>query len=295
MRSAGRGARLARMDIAAWLLAHGEDAQFAVFFLLLPALMLAERRWPRRPGVERRRRWRTNFGLTAVNVVTLGLQPLSLIGAARWAELHGWGLLNLVALPVALLVPAVLLARGFISFATHWLMHRVPLFWRLHRVHHLDTELDVSSTVRFHPLEFLATLVPSVALVALLGLTPWILALYELLDVGVTLFTHANLRLSPRLDAALRWLIVTPDLHRVHHSIDQLETDSNFGAVFPHWDHLFGTYRAAPRAPHETMPLGLAEERGPRSAALWWLIGSPFGGPGTQDPGHRTKESPVDP
>ena len=265
------------MDFPTWLLANGENTQFAVFFLLLPALMLAERLWPRRSGIDRRRRWRTNFGLTAINVVTLGLQPLSLIGAARWAEVQGWGLLNQVALPVALLLPVVLLARGFISFATHWLMHRVPVFWRLHRVHHLDTELDVSSTVRFHPLEFVATLLPSVALVALLGLTPWILVLYELLDVGVTLFTHANLRLSPRLDAALRWLIVTPDLHRVHHSIDQPETDSNFGAVFPHWDYLFGTYRAAPRAPHETMPLGLAEERGARTAALGWLMAAPFG------------------
>ena len=279
------------MDFPTWLLANGENTQFAVFFLLLPALMLAERLWPRRSGIDRRHRWRTNFGLTAINVVTLGLQPLSLIGAARWAEVQGWGLLNQVALPVALLLPVVLLARGFISFATHWLMHRVPVFWRLHRVHHLDTELDVSSTVRFHPLEFVATLLPSVALVALLGLTPWILVLYELLDVGVTLFTHANLRLSPRLDAALRWLIVTPDLHRVHHSIDQPETDSNFGAVFPHWDYLFGTYRAAPRAPHETMPLGLAEERGARTAALGWLMAAPFGRPGTQDPGRRTKES----
>lgn len=260
--------------MSAWFLAHGEDAQFAVFFLLLPALMLAERFVPRRPSVPRGRRWRTNFGLTVINVVVLGMQPLSLIGAARWAELHGWGLLNQVALPAALLLPTVLLARGFISFATHWLMHRVPPLWRLHRVHHLDTELDVSSTVRFHPLEFLATLPPSVALVVLLGLTPWILALYELLDVGVTLFTHANLRLPARLDAALRWLIVTPDLHRVHHSIEQPETDSNFGAVFPHWDYLFGTYRAAPRAPHETMPLGLAERRDGAESRLLWLLGS---------------------
>jgi sterol desaturase/sphingolipid hydroxylase (fatty acid hydroxylase superfamily) len=262
------------MDISAWLLAYGEDAQFAVFFLLLPALMLAERLIPRRCDVPRGRRWRTNFGLTAVNVVILGLQPLSLIGTARWAELQGSGLFNQVALPTALLVPAVLLARGFISFFTHRLMHRVPLFWRLHRVHHLDTALDVSSTVRFHPLEFLATLLASVALVALLGLTPWILALYELLDVGVTLFTHANVRLPARLDAALRWLIVTPDVHRVHHSVHQPETDSNFGAVFPHWDYVFGTYRAAPREPHHTMPLGLAERRDGVTSGFLWLLAS---------------------
>lgn len=280
------------MDIPTWLLAHGEDAQFAVFFLLLPALVLAERLVPRRPGVDRRRRWRTNFGLTAINVVTLSLQPLSLIGTARWAELHGWGLFNQLTLPLALLVPAVLLARGFISFATHWLMHRVPLFWRLHRVHHLDTELDVSSTVRFHPLEFLVTLLPTVAMVVALGLTPWVLVLYELLDVGVTLFTHANIRLPARVDAALRWLIVTPDLHRVHHSTDRVETDSNFGAVFPHWDMLLGTYRAAPREPHATMPLGLGEQRGPETSQLLWLLG--LGALAVRPSAPRVRPRPLD-
>lgn len=264
------------MDIPDWLLARGEDLQLAVFFTLLPALMLAERLAPRRPHPDRRRRWPANFGLTALNVVTLSLQPVSLIGVARWAEGEGWGLFNRLALPAVALVPAVLLARGFISFFTHWLMHRVPLFWRLHRVHHLDPELDVSSTVRFHPLEFLVSLPPAALLVAAFGLTPWVLAVYELLDVAVTLFTHANLRLPARLDAALRWLIVTPDLHRVHHSVDQPETDSNYGAVFPHWDLLFGTYRAAPRAPHASMPLGLADRRGPEVHRLGWLLASPL-------------------
>jgi sterol desaturase/sphingolipid hydroxylase (fatty acid hydroxylase superfamily) len=153
-------------------------------------------------------------------------------------------------------------------------MHRVPLCWRLHRVHHLDTELDVSSTVRFHPLEFLVTTMPSVPLVVAFGLTPWVVALYELLDVGVTLFSHSNVRLPRRLDAALRCLIVTPDLHRIHHSTWRPETNSNFGAVFPWWDMLFGTYRTIPRAPHATMPLGLDELRGPRANSLWWLLRS---------------------
>jgi sterol desaturase/sphingolipid hydroxylase (fatty acid hydroxylase superfamily) len=263
------------MGFREWILAHGEDLQFVVFFAVLPAMLLAERLAPRRPApADRKRRWRTNAGLTLLNVVTLSLQPLSLIGAARWAEVHGWGLLNLGALPVALLVAGTLLARAFISYATHWMMHRVPFCWRLHRVHHLDTELDVSSTVRFHPIEFLITTVPAVPMVIGFGLTPWVLAIYELLDVGVTLFSHSNLRLPAALDAVLRRVIVTPDLHRVHHSTWQPETDSNFGAVFPWWDLIFRTYRAAPRDPHATMRLGLDAQRGPDAHGLWWLLRS---------------------
>lgn len=263
------------MAIAEWLLANGENLQFLVFFTFLPALALAERLAPRRPrSPEHGRRWRTNLGLTAINVATLSLQPVSLFGAAYWADARGWGLFNQMSLALPLLIAGNLLARGFISFATHYLMHRVPWFWRLHRVHHLDTDLDVSSTVRFHPLEFLVTTVPALPMVVAFGLTPWVLAVYELLDVGVTLFTHSNLRLPARLDALLRYLIVTPDLHRVHHSTWQPETDSNFGAVFPFWDIVFGTYRTATREPHETMRLGLEEHRGPEANALLWLLRS---------------------
>ncbi len=268
------------MDITDLLLTRGEDWQFAIFFGLAPLLLIAERLVPRRPPPPHgnARRWRTNVALTVLNILALGLQPVSLLAAAVWAQQHGIGLLNAITLPLPAALAATLLGRAFISYATHWLMHRVPFCWRLHRVHHLDTELDVTSTVRFHPLEFLVTTLPAVPLVGALGLTPWALALYELLDVAVTLVSHSNVRLPATLDRVLRRVIVTPDLHRIHHSTWQPETDSNFGAVFPWWDMLLGTYRSTPRTPHATMPLGLADHRGPETDALWALIIAPFRG-----------------
>jgi sterol desaturase/sphingolipid hydroxylase (fatty acid hydroxylase superfamily) len=200
--------------------------------------------------------------------------PISLITAASFAQARGVGVLNHVALPIAVLIAVNLVLRGFISFATHYLMHKVPAFWRVHRVHHLDTELDVSSTVRFHPFEFVVALIPGIPMVLAFGLTPWILMVYELMDVVVTLWSHSNLRLPVALDRALQYLVVTPDLHRVHHSSWQPETDSNFGAVLPIWDLVFGTFRTIPRDRHPTMELGLSEMRAPVANRLGWLLKS---------------------
>lgn len=263
------------MGFEQWILTHGGDAQAGGFFALLLVFAVAERWLPRRPPhSDRRSRWRSNLALTGINVVVLSLMPLSFLTVAFWAQERGWGLLNTVQLPLAILILANLLLRAFISFFMHYLMHHVPIFWRLHRVHHLDTDLDVSSTVRFHPLEFVANTIPSLPLVVAFGLTPWVLMIYELLDVAVTLFSHSNLRVPPGLDAGLRRVIVTPDLHRVHHSTWQPETDSNFGAVFPIWDMVFGTYRAGSREPAESMRLGLDELRDPGANRLSWLLSS---------------------
>ena len=187
-------------------------------------------------------------------------------------------MLNLLSghLPEFIIVIATLLLRGFISFATHFLNHKVPLLWRFHRVHHLDTELDVSSTVRFHPLEMPISLLIGLPMIVLLGLSPWVLIFYELLDVCITLFSHANIRLPARVNKLLRYLIVTPDLHKVHHSVYEPETNSNFSAVFPVWDIIFGTYRTRTREPLQTMSLGLEELRDPGANRFWWLLASPF-------------------
>jgi sterol desaturase/sphingolipid hydroxylase (fatty acid hydroxylase superfamily) len=164
-----------------------------LFFGLLAILAVAERLWPRRPGaMERRSRWPANLTMTGLNLVTMSVIPISLITAASFAQVRGLGLLNHVALPIAALIAVNLVLRGFISFSTHYLMHKLPAFWRVHRVHHLDTELDVSSTVRFHPLEFVIALIPGMPMVLAFGLTPWILMVYELMDVVVTLWSHSN-------------------------------------------------------------------------------------------------------
>lgn len=265
------------MTIPSWFLSHGETLQFALFFSLLAALAVIERIAPRRTGpMDRRSRWTANLFLTLVNLVALSVLPVSLIAASMLAEKKEWGLLNRVSLPVLAAVALTLLVRGFISFFTHLLMHKVPLFWRVHRVHHLDTELDVTTTVRFHPLEFVVQTLPGVPIVLLFGLTPWVLVLYETLDVVVTLWTHSNVRLPKAIDRVARYLVVTPDLHRVHHSAWQPETDSNFGAVFPLWDFVFGTFRGTPRDGHETMRLGLDDVRGRDAQRPFWLLGSVF-------------------
>ena len=171
---------------------------------------------------------------------------------------------------------ATLLVRGFISFFTHLLNHKIPFLWRFHRVHHLDTELDVSSTVRFHPVEFVLSTFIGLPVVVAFGLSSWVLIFNELLDVAVTLFSHSNLRVPTFINRPLRYVIVTPDLHRVHHSAWQPETDSNFGAVFPIWDLIFGTFRPTPRDGHELMRLGLDDLREPEANRFLVLLLSPF-------------------
>ena len=287
------------MDIAQWILDNGADLQVVLFFSILPLLILLERLVPKRlTDMERARRWSTNFLLTAVNLVALALLPLSMIGAALWAAGNEIGLLHRLSLPPAVVVLVTLLVRGFISFFNHLLMHKVPALWRIHRVHHLDTELDVSSTVRFHPLEFVVGALLGIPVVVVFGLEPWVLLFYELLDVSVTLWSHSNVRLPGRLERIVHYLVVTPDLHRVHHSSWQPETDSNFGAVFPVWDLIFRTFRAQPRDGHETMQLGLDEVRSPQAHRPLWLLGraltDPIGPPDGREQRARSAETVVE-
>ena len=260
-----------------WVLANADNLQFGLFFGLLATFGVVEALAPRRPGpMLRRTRWVTNFVLTFLNIVVMSLLPVTFFDAAVWAVQRGFGAFNLIALPLAATMVATLLVRGFISFFTHYLSHKVPALWRIHRVHHLDTELDISTTVRFHPAEFVVNLIVGVPIVVAFGLSPWVLMLYEVIDAGITLFSHANVRIPATVDRVLRYVIATPDLHRVHHSAWQTETDSNFGAVFPIWDIVFGTFRTETRAPHETMALGLEEVRDGRENRLGWLMGSPL-------------------
>lgn len=265
------------MTIEHWFLDHGESAQYLIYLALLLGLALMEVRWPgRRQAAPKGRRWRANFAITALNVVVLGALPLSFITAAHWGEERSLGLLHGADLPLAALVLLGLLGRGFISWITHLLMHKVPLFWRVHHVHHTDTELDVSTTVRFHPLEFPIQLAIGLPFILVLGISPWVLLAYEVADAAITVFSHANIALPPSLERWLRYLIVTPGLHRVHHSTIPAETDSNFSAVFPVWDLVFGTFRTETEVPDLEMALGLEEVRDERTRSLGWLLAAPF-------------------
>lgn len=263
------------MDISRWLLTRGDELQVVLFFALLISLAAAERLRPRRrQSMARSVRWPTNFLLTLINLMVMGVLPVTFISAAQWSADQGWGLLNIVKTGSVVAAIVTLLVRAFISFGTHYVHHMVPFLWRIHRIHHLDTELDVSTTVRFHPLEFVVALIVGVPIIVVFGLTPAVLALYELLDVVVTLWSHSNTQVPARLERVLRVCIVTPDLHRIHHSTWKPETNSNFGAVLPVWDLIFGTFRARPRVDHETMPIGLDDVRGAAAHRPLWLLAS---------------------
>lgn len=263
--------------LSGWLQAHQEGLLIGLSLGLFALVAGLERIMPfRRAAAGAARRWAANLTLTALNLVTLAALPISFIGAAHWARAREIGWLNVWDTPPWLALGVTLLLRAFTSYSSHWLMHRVPLLWRIHRVHHFDTALDVSSTMRFHPLEFPVGIVLGLPVVLAAGLTPWVLVAYELLNAAVTLLAHSNLRLPPSVEQVLRYLIVTPGLHRIHHSIRQSETDSNFSAVFPVWDLILGTFRTATHGPQASMKLGLEEVRDERIARIGWLLRSPF-------------------
>ncbi len=255
--------------VEAFLRRNDEPLQYAAFFGALALLAALE--WRARRGRERFRRWPANWALTALNIVLLGALPLSGLAVADLARERGWGLLNHPAVPLGAALALGFLARSLVSYGIHVAMHKVPPLWRVHRVHHSDTALDVSTTVRFHPLEF-AIQVPLVsgALLAL-GIHPAVVIAYEIFDAAMNVFTHADVRLPRPLDRALRLVFVTPEMHRVHHSAAPAETDSNYGATLSIWDRLFGTHRAgAPAA------IGLAEVAERPARDPLWLLALPF-------------------
>ncbi len=268
--------------IIPWILANGEDLQFVVFFGAIVALGILETLSPGRAESPRRPlRWTNNFILTALNIVALGALPLSGLIAAAYAESRNIGLLNEYGAPAWLALVVTLLARSFVSYIVHLCNHHIPLLWRLHRVHHSDPVLDISTTVRFHPAELAVSALPTLAMIVALGLPAWALLIYEVLDAGVNVFTHANVRLPDRLDRALRVVLVTPAMHRVHHSARMSETNSNYGAVFSFWDRLCGTLVTRTPLELDRMPLGLEYWGEDRHQRFWWLLVSPFAQAGT--------------
>jgi sterol desaturase/sphingolipid hydroxylase (fatty acid hydroxylase superfamily) len=258
-----------------WLITSSEDFQFVLFFGLLFVLIMIEQFFHFRP-MKRKKRWLANFGITFIAILAMMSLPISFISAAKLSAEKHFGLFNNIQLNWMIVVILTLLIRSFISFFTHFLAHKIPLLWRIHRVHHLDTELDVTTNVRFHPFEFVINIILGVPIILLFGLPLWVLLFYELLDVVITLVSHANISFPKKVDRVLHYIVVTPDLHRVHHSSYQPETDSNFGAVFPIWDIIFGTFRTKTVAPPDVMELGLEEVRDNRSTNIIWLMLSPL-------------------
>lgn len=258
-----------------WLLESSEDFQLTLFFGLLFVLMISEQFFHFRSPL-RKKRWVANFSLTAISIFTMMLIPVSFISSAKYAGEKSIGLFNAIHLDVIAVGLLTLLLRGFISFFTHFLMHKIPFLWNIHRVHHLDTEMDVSTNVRFHPFEFIINSIIGIPIILLFGFPVWALMLYELLDVVITQVSHANISFPKKIEKVVRYIVVTPDLHRVHHSSHQPETDTNFSAVFPIWDLLFRTFKTKTRVPQKEMEIGLEEVRDERVNSIIWLLISPF-------------------
>ena len=262
---------------------HADSLRLGAFAGLLALFSVAEALAPRRPrSVARGRRWSVNLGL-AVTGTLVGrlLAPIGAVIAATFASDRGLGALNALEVPPALALVLALVALDLSVWTQHYVTHRVPLLWRLHRVHHFDLDLDATSGLRFHPLEIAVSLAWKSAVVVALGASPAAVIVFEVVLNGMAIFNHANLRLPGPIDRAVRVLLVTPDMHRVHHSVDSAETNANFGFALSLWDRIFRTYRAQPVEGHDGMTLGLREVRDPaRAEGLGWLLSSP----GRRDP-----------
>jgi sterol desaturase/sphingolipid hydroxylase (fatty acid hydroxylase superfamily) len=227
----------------------GIFAVMAVWELLAPRRVLSQ---------SKRQRWFNNLGLVVFNTALLRLVfPLAAVGMATTAELNGWGLFNRVEPPWWLALSASVIILDGAIYLQHVMFHALPLFWRLHRVHHADLDFDVTTGSRFHPVEILLSILIKFAVIVLLGPPIIAVVVFEVLLNASSMFNHSNVRLPTPLDVLLRWLIVTPDMHRVHHSHLDHETNSNFGFNLSIWDRLFGTYRNQPQEGHEGMVIGI--------------------------------------
>jgi sterol desaturase/sphingolipid hydroxylase (fatty acid hydroxylase superfamily) len=209
-------------------------------------------------------------------LLTRIVAPAGAVGFALFAEARGWGLFNVITWPAWLELLLALLVLDLAIYLQHRVFHYVPVLWRLHRMHHADLDVDVTTGARFHPIEILLSLGIKFFVIVPLGAPPLAVLLFEIVLNVTSMFNHSNVLMPPAIERLLRWLVVTPDMHRVHHSILRRETDSNFGFNFPWWDRLFRTYRPQPEAGHETMMLGIEQFRDPKELRLDRMLAQPF-------------------
>ncbi len=258
------------------------------FFCVLAAMATWEVMSPRRVAVARARRWPSNLAILLIDTVLVRLSfPILAVGLAVVAQERGYGLFHAVELPGWFAFAASLLALDLAVYLQHVLLHAVPAFWRLHRMHHTDVGFDVTTGVRFHPLETVLSMVIKLAVVAALGPPPVAVLTFEVLLNATSMFNHSNVLIPVAADRLLRWIVVTPDMHRVHHSIHPAETNSNYGFNVPWWDRMLGTYRAQPRDGHAAMTIGIGQFREPRDLRLDRMLIQPWLGPASDYPINR--------
>ena len=287
------------MTFNEWALGHEPTIRLGAFFGMFALMAIWEALAPRRTRLlPRRVRWLHNLALVVLNSVILRLLfPLAAVGFAVLAAERGWGLLNAFEVPFWWAFVLSVIALDFAIYLQHVMFHAVPLLWRLHRVHHADADIDVTTGARFHPIEILLSMLIKFAAIAVLGAPAAAVLVFEVLLNATAMFNHANLRLRAPVDRSLRWLLVTPEMHRIHHSMEMAETNSNFGFNLPWWDRMFGTYRDRARLPQESMAIGVKGITGSDQAVkLLGLLALPFAGAGsgyaignTPESGHEAR------
>lgn len=244
----------------------------AIFELLSPRLERAEM-----IGALKSRRWFTNLSMVVLSSLLLRLVfPAAAVGAAVWAQQQGWGLFRILGLDPLLAGILAFVLLDFAVWLEHVASHKIPLLWRIHRMHHADTGFDVTTGLRFHPLEIVLSMVWKAAVIVLLGPPVVAVLVFEIVLNGTAMFNHSNAKLPLGLDRRLRLLLVTPDMHRVHHSTIRRETDSNYGFNFPFWDRIFRTYNDQPAKGHDDIDIGLDEWRGGEPSSFFWSLLLPF-------------------
>ena len=262
------------------------------FFGILIIMFLWEMVIPRRPlTTSKRTRWFNNFSLVLIDSVAVRLAfPAGLTGVALLAQQRVWGIFHLLEFPLLLKIILGVLTLDLAIYLQHVMFHSAPLLWRLHMVHHSDMDIDVTTGVRFHPIEIALSMGIKAIVVTLTGAPAVAVLIFEIILNGTSMFNHGNVRYPQNVDSIFRLLVVTPEMHRVHHSTIRWETNSNLGFNFPWWDRLFGTYRSQPAKGHLEMTIGLDQYKDPRRLTLLWLLALPFIGklgkyPMTRTPG----------
>ena len=271
------------------VLANEPLIRMGLFLGILMAMALWEVAAPRRRReIPRLLRWSSNLGIVALDTLLVRLLfPVVAVGLAVVAEQRGWGLLNILDLPFWLAFLLSLLLLDLTIYLQHVMFHAVPALWRFHRMHHADLEFDVTTGLRFHPVEILLSMGIKLAVVMALGPPAIAVLVFEVLLNATSMFNHSNIRIPVAIDRVLRLLVVTPDMHRVHHSIHPSETNSNFGFNLPWWDRLLGTYRAQPRDGHLGMTIGIEQFRSRRDLWLDRMLVQPLRGPASGYPINR--------
>lgn len=256
-------------------------ARLAVFLGMLLLMVVWEIAAPRRrQEIPRLLRWTNNIGIVVIDTILVRLAfPVVAVGLAIISQERGWGFFNIFELPGPLVFVVSLLALDLAIYLQHVMFHAVPALWRLHRMHHADLEFDVTTGLRFHPGEILLSMGIKLAVVAALGPPAVVVLLFEILLNASSMFNHSNIKIPRSIDGVLRLLVVTPDMHRVHHSVDPKETNSNYGFNVPWWDRLLGTYRAQPAKGHKGMDIGIEQFRTRRDLWLDSMLTQPVRGP----------------